>query len=145
MRANDNINHPKGVVNVRIFDAQGVEVLNETDHNLVLIGGYQLLPRLLCGINNHITHIAVGENGTPPKESDIELLNPCFVEVNHVDFPTPRSVRFSSTFDYGDAVGLSIQELGLYTPNGVLFSRKVRQPLEKTQHMSIAVSWDINF
>lgn len=145
MRATDNMNHPTGVVNIRILDAQGVEVSNETDYNLIVGCGYEILPLLLSGGGDHITKIAVGDDGTPPKATDKKITNKCVIDIDSATHPTPRSVRFNATINYSDAIGMSIRELGLYTQSDVLFSRKVREPIEKTQYMSIVVSWDINF
>jgi hypothetical protein len=39
---------------------------------------------------------------------------------------------------------MAIREFGLLTADGRLFSRKTREAIDKTAHMSIVGAWDIN-
>lgn len=133
----------KGTLHLRVC-SNGKETERSTEHNTVVTGGCNSAVRALAGNDgSFINRVAVGTNGTAATENDREITQPVKVTVTKVEFPAERTVRFHFTFGYTEAVGMSIREFGLLTADGTLFSRKVRQPIEKTADMTITGMWDI--
>ena len=105
----------------------------------------EIAAEALAGLPNAaISKVAAGTNGTAPTENDTSITDPTIVDVQTVEYPAPDTVRFNFTFGYMDAAGKSIAEFGLLTTDGRLFARKVRQPIEKTEYMTIKGSWEIS-
>jgi hypothetical protein len=92
-----------------------------------------------------IQKIAVGSNGVAPQETDTDITSAVVLNIQSVEYPLPATVRFHFNIDYADAIGMPIREFGLLTADGRLFSRKTREAIDKTEHMSIVGAWDINF
>ncbi len=146
MKIVDQLHNPTGTLHLIAYDSVGVEVWRHTEHNLIVDTGYNVAAEALAGVPGaRIDKVAVGTNGAEPNTSDTQIADPFHTSIQSVEYPTPTTVRFNFTFGYGDAVGMSIREFGLLTEDGRLFSRKVRQPIEKTVHMSLVGAWDINF
>ncbi len=146
MKITDQLHNPAGTLHLIAYDAAGVEAWRHTEHNLIVRTGYNVAAEALAGgPGAHIDRVAVGTNGTEPDVSDTQITDPFCTQIQSIEYPTPATVRFNFTLGYEDAVGMSIREFGLFTADGRLFSRKVRQPIEKTVHMSLVGAWDINF
>lgn len=146
MMNKDTAKHPIGLLNLQAYDINGVELWNTTEKNLIVNNAYNSIVKALAGVEvARITRIAIGTSGIEPIESDTEVTNPVFFDVKNIEFPNDTTVRFNFSLGYSDAVGVSIREFGLYTADERLFSRKVREPIEKTQFMSLVVAWEITF
>lgn len=146
MRTKDTLNRPTGKLTLRAYDIDGVELWQTTENNLIVTTGYNALLEALTGVEGaKIAQIAVGTNGFTPAESDTKITDPVYFDIESVEFPAPSTARFSLSMGYTDAVGMTIREFGLYTADGRLFSRKVREPIEKTRFMSLVVAWEITF
>lgn len=143
----DNIGHlMSGILHLKALRADGTELWRMSDHNLIVAGGYRVAAEALAGVEGaRIKFVGVGVNGTDPADTDTALTDAVAVEVQSVEYPENGTVRFNFTIGYDDANGMDIREFGLMTADGRLFSRKVREPIEKTQYMTIAGAWDINF
>ena len=87
--------------------------------------------------------MAVGTGSTEPAEGDVAIIDAVSVAVRSVEYPASGTVRFNFSIGYDVAVGMTIREFGLLTADGRLFSRKVREGIEKTEAMSIVGRWDI--
>lgn len=145
MEIRDKIISLNGILHLRALDPKGKELWRSAENNLIVVGGYEAAAQALAGIAGaKIQQVAVGTNGTAPTGSDISITNPVVVQVQSVEYPAVGTVRFNFMLEYADAVGMSIREFGLFTADGRLFSRKVRQPIEKTAQMSIVGAWEIN-
>lgn len=134
-----------GVLHLIAYDQQGRELWSLRQSNQIVNGAYEIAAEALAGLPNAaISKVAAGTNGTEPTESDTSITDPTIVDVQTIEYPAPDTVRFNFTFGYMDAAGKSIAEFGLLTADGRLFARKVRQPIEKTEYMTIKGSWEIS-
>lgn len=140
----DTLRAITGTLHLRALDIHGIELWRRSNHNMIVAGGHRAIAEALAGIEGaRIRSIAVGDNGTAPTEADTEITNAVTVEVQSVEFPNPATVRFNFSIGYDVANGMDIREFGLITADGRLFSRKVREAIEKTEHMTITGQWDI--
>lgn len=142
----DTLQPITGILHLQAIDNHGTELWRMSDHNLIVTGGYKAVAEALAGIQGaSIASVAIGTNGTAPASSDTGITDAAIVEVQSVEFPTPATVRFNFTIGYNDANGMAIREFGLITADERLFSRKVREAIEKTEAMTIVGQWDIKF
>ncbi|MDR2449792.1 MAG: hypothetical protein LBD52_07525 [Prevotellaceae bacterium] len=145
MKVVDKIKRISGTLHLTAYDAHGVELWSDTAHNLIVATGYNATAEALAGVEGaRIQKIAVGANGTAPQATDTEITGAEVVNITNVEYPAPATVRFNFMIDYGVAVGMPIREFGLLTADGRLFSRKTREAIDKTEHMSIVGAWDIH-
>lgn len=145
MKVIDKFNTPiTGTLHLRAYNRAGVEVWNSTGKNLIVATGYSAAAEALAGIPGaKIAHVAIGSNGDEPDETDTAIKNAVLVPIQRIDYPAPGTVRFNFTIGYDTAPGLNIREFGLITEDGRLFSRKVREVLEKSQYLTISGMWEI--
>lgn len=145
MKATDTIKQLSGTLRLTAYDANGVELWRDTSRNTIVVTGYNAAAEALAGVEGaRILKIAVGTNGAEPQGTDTEITGAVILDIQSVEYPAPATVRFNFMIDYTDAVGMSIREFGLFTADGRLFSRKTREAIDKTAHMSIVGAWDIN-
>lgn len=134
----------RGELRLRVVDRAGRVVTESVGHNLIVAGGYEAAAEALAGVAGAaIARVAVGSSGTEPAEGDTVITDAVSVAVQSVEYPSPGTVRFNFSIGYDVAVGMTIREFGLLTADGRLFSRKVREGIEKTEAMSIVGRWDI--
>lgn len=135
----------KGIVCLTAYDKKHKELWTFCERNLIVHTGYTATARALVGDPaGVITKIAVGTNNAYPTKNDTSLTDAEYINVSGHSFPDSRTVRFNFTIGYDEAVGKNINELGLVTSAGLLFSRKVRKTIEKTSDMTITGYWDIS-
>lgn len=92
----------------------------------------------------HISKVAIGTNGSPAQEGDTLITDAVLIDIQKIEYPKLTTVRFSFEIGYAEAVGMNIREFGLITQDGNLFSRKVREVVEKTKDFRIIGIWDVN-
>lgn len=144
MRETDRFKEITGVLHLRAYNRDGVEVWRSEDKNLIVTSGYDAAAEALAGVAGaKIVAVAVGTNGMEPALEDTAIKNAVVIPVQSVDYPTPATVRFNFTIGYDAANGINIREFGLLTADGRLFSRRVREVLEKSQYLTISGMWEI--
>ena len=144
MKNTDKIKHLAGTLHLCAYNSRGERLWRTTEHNLIVLSGYQSVVEALAGVEGaRIANIAVGTGGEEPVLNNNSITDAIMLPVINVSFPEFATVRFHFKIGYHDANGLAIREFGLLTAAGNLFSRKVREPLEKTQYLSIVGMWDI--
>lgn len=144
MKTNDKMREISGVLSLRAFNKKGDEVWNDTGRNLIVASGYAAAAAALAGVPGaKIASVAVGTNGEAPAAADTTIKNAVILPVQSVEYPASGTVRFNFTIGYDDAPGMNIREFGLITADGRLFSRKVREILEKSQYLTISGMWEI--
>jgi hypothetical protein len=145
MKVVDRIKQLSGTLHLRAYDTQGVELWRDTACNLIVASGYNAAAEALAGVEGaRIQKVVIGADGTWPQETDTEITGAEILVIQSVEYPAPATVRFNFMIDYDVAVGMSIREFGLLTADGRLFSRKTREAIDKTAHMSIVGAWDIH-
>lgn len=138
--------HLKGTLHLCAYDRMGVKLWEDIGHNLIVTGGYKAAANALAGVEGgRIAQVAVGTSGIAPSEADTMITDAVVLNITNIEYPKNGTVRFNFTIGYKDANYMPIREFGLITADGRLFSRKVRESLEKTEDMTISGMWDINF
>lgn len=92
-----------------------------------------------------VTKIGFG-TGTASESQDDSALTGAFIKPlsgYELDPGNPRLMRFSYRLLRGEANGLHITEIGLYTEDEMLVARKVRSPIEKTPDMEFGDTWEL--
>jgi len=141
----DRMGHITGILRLHAYNEQNKLLWKTSSHNLIVASGYWSVAKALGGIpNTSIAKVAIGTNGNPTQESDSQITNAVLIDIQSIEYPKIVTVRFHFEIGYSDAVGMNIREFGLLTQDGKLFSRKVREVIEKTQQFRIVGIWDIN-
>lgn len=144
MEATEQFKQMTGTLHLKAFDRDGLEVWQSTDKNLIVASGYNAAAGALAGAPGaKITAVAVGTNGTEPTPEDTAIRNAVIIPIQSVEYPAPATVRFNFIIGYDTANGVNIREFGLLTADGRLFSRRVRDVLEKSQYLTISGMWEI--
>lgn len=137
--------HPRGFLNLTAYNKEGREIWQDGGHNLIVHTGYSALTDCFTGNPDAaLSHVEIGTCGDEPVPSDEHITEPVRIDATI----TPKGAegfRLDFTIGYDTANGMQIREFGIKTKDGRLFSRRVRAPIEKTQHMTIVGQWDINF
>ena len=144
MKAFDRIKKITGTLRLSAYDREGRKVWNDAGCNLIVNSGYVAASEALAGIAGaKIVKVAVGTNGDAPSPEDTAIKNAVEIPIQSIEYPEPGTVRFNFTIGYDVATGMNIREFGLFTEDGRLFSRKVREVLEKSQYLTITGMWEI--
>lgn len=144
MISKENMRPIQGTLHLTAYDEQNCKIWQLSESNMIVSGAYDITAEALAGLASaKIVKVAVGINGTPPKNEDTLITNPVITDIQTIEYPKPGTVRFNFIFGYNDAVGMSICEFGLLSADGRLFARKVRQPIEKSKYASIVGAWEI--
>lgn len=65
--------------------------------------------------------------------------------ISTLDTTVPAQVIFTSIIRYDEAVGVTLNEMGIQMANGDLYSMTTFADLNKTEDMQITWNWRINF
>ena len=92
-----------------------------------------------------INRIAFGTSGGDINADCAEITTPFFKDVKRFDYPNKYQVRFFWELLEHEANGMAINEFGLITNDGSLFSRRTREePLQKEGDIAIEGEWIIS-
>lgn len=137
----------RGSVFTQIWNAEGELIEETTQSNLIVNVGKEAAARLLglADPDKRVNTIAFGTNGNPTLSSDIDLVNNIFEKpLNGVTF-SGTSAIFDYSLELSEGNGYSIREFGLYTNDGTMFARIVRNPISKTSDIRLTGTWTITF
>ena len=140
--------HPmKGIFVFRVLDKNKKIILNVTEPNMIVNTAKDAMARLVSygDTDKIITKFGVGNNLETAVPSDTTLSHPYINNIVNHTFPEPGTVTFQWYLDYDEAVGIYVSEFGLLTTDGTLFSRKVRDPILKTDDIAFEGEWSIIF
>ncbi|KQC02107.1 hypothetical protein [Pedobacter sp. Hv1] len=135
-----------GSFSLQIIDKRTGKCLEKfKENNLVLTLGHSNIAKLLGGnaAGKPITKIAVGTNGTSPALGNSSLTDVFSKSLTGVTYPTSNSTRFEWTILDSEANGMTIREFGLLNVDNVLFARKVRSEIVKTDAVSLVGTWTV--
>lgn len=156
----------RGELTLRLVDADGQVVQQRHYKNRIVKTGRQLVAELFGGppgdaVPTKVTHIAVGEDGTPPADGDTTLkaerLRKPIQSVQFTEFDelvgsdTVRRVRvtLSTELDYGEGnnTKTELQEAGIFTAaeGGIMYNRVVFDKVKKTQSFKLMLVWEVTF
>lgn len=142
---NENI-VAKGVFSMQLISSVTGKVIEDyTENNLVVSLGRTNVAKLLGGdvAGLKISKIAVGTNGADPVLTDNALTDQFSKAITSVTYPESNTVQFNWELGEADANGLSIVEFGLLNDANVLFARKTRSAIVKTNLVRLVGSWKI--
>ena len=120
---------------------------SQDEPNLIVNGAKNQLARLVAGsgANRHITHIGFGVGTAAPAPGNTGLSSALWKPVTSVEYPADGQVAFSWSLATSEANGLAITEFGLRCADGTLFARKVRNPIHKSDDLSLTGVWTLMF
>ena len=155
MKLKDNCNKMIGILRYKVF-RNGILQEEFEGRNLIVDNARDQMAHLIAGefLDRNIAYIAVGEGGAEPDDEDISLTNPCQKAVSGYSFPGSGQVLFDFEFTADEANGMAIREFGLFTADGKLFSRRIREdkdgnpinePIYKNSDFSLIGEWEIIF
>lgn len=138
---------PTGAFVLRGFDADGKQILDYEDRNLIVDTGRTQAAKLIGGdvTNRSVNRIGFGSNGSDPVSSDTALTGAFLKAVTAVTYPSAGVVKFDFTLELAENNGVTIREFGLVCTDGVLFARKVRAAIDKTSSIRLEGSWTISY
>jgi len=91
-----------------------------------------------------ITTIGFGTGSAAETEADAALSDDAYTKPIDSVESLERCLRFHWSLGRAEAVGLPIQEIGLFTAGGVLVVRQVRaRPIHKAEDMELGDVFDI--
>ncbi len=104
-------------------------------------------------ISNHVcSRFGVGTGTSPAKVTDVALQNPIKLsnslftkEIQGVSFPAPFIALVEFSLGVADANGYLITELGLFSGDDTLLSRKTTVGINKSSEFAPVLSWRIRF
>lgn len=131
-----------------ILRARDGALIERFEHeNLIVNGAKDQLARLVAGdaANRHITHIGFGVGTSAAAPTNAGLTSAFWKPVANVSYPATGQVAFAWTLGAGEANGMAITEFGLRTAGGVLFARKVRNPIHKSDDLTLSGVWTLIF
>jgi hypothetical protein len=133
----------RGTLRLTATDRRGRVRWRTAERNMVVAGGYLAVARAMAGDPGaHLAAVALGSCGDPAALTDTAIANPTTLPAT-VEALSPAKVSCAFHLAYGQANGSTIREFGLMTADGALFSRKARQPIEKTEDLSLSGEWVI--
>lgn len=140
----DKLRRMTGKLYLKGYNFNGEEIFRSKEKNLIVASGYTAAAEALAGVAGaKIVNVAIGTNGKEPTPEDTNIKNAIIIPLQSVTYLTPATVRFNFTIGYDAANGVNIREFGLMTADGRLFSRRVREVLEKSQYLTISGMWEI--
>lgn len=127
--------------------SDGQVVADFTIHNLIVDVGRGQMCQLLLGnaTGNFVASIGWGTSATATTVADTTLTGGSSVAIGTATLPSGTSVQFPFHIATTDANGLTLQELGLITGDGTLFSRVVIPAVVKTSAIYLDGTWTIEF
>lgn len=133
------------VCELRRADGALIERIEEP--NLIVDGAKNQLARLVggSGAGRHITHIGFGVGTSAASPNNTGLTGAYWKPITSVSYPATGQAAFAWSLSTAEANGLAITEFGLRCADGTLFARKVRNPIHKSDDLSLTGSWTIIF
>lgn len=134
----------KGIFTLKVYrNGELVEVYE--DKNLIVNAARFGVSKMIGGdvTGRSVTQIGFGINGTPPQVTDTSLTGQFAKAIGSVTYEGVSTVVFNWTLEDNENNGVTIQEFGLLATNGTLFSRKQRQPINKTAEVRLVGQWKI--
>jgi hypothetical protein len=127
--------------------ADGALIERVEEANLIVNGAKDQLARLVggAGANRHITHIGFGVGTSAASPNNTGLTGAYWKPITSVSYPATGQAAFAWSLSTAEANGLAITEFGLRCADGTLFARKARNPIHKSDDLSLTGTWTIIF
>lgn len=126
---------------ITIVDKKSGKVLFE-NHNIVTQLGLNEIAKFIAGSGGTApTVIKVGNSNTQPSIQDTDLAGTVLGSKNIVSaVATANTVKFEADFEAGEGSG-TWEEIGLYTPENILWSRALTGTYTKKASDEFRVFW----
>lgn len=136
----------KGEVLLQIWNQDGQLIEEIKGENLIVNVGKQALATLLgdADPDKRVSQIGFGTSGTATAGGDTNLQAAFVKALDGVTY-SGTSAIFEYALELNEYNGNTIREFGLYTTDSTLFSRIVRNPIEKTNQIRLTGTWKITF
>jgi hypothetical protein len=137
--------NPRGEVHVKIFDRAGNLIEETREKNLFLNAGRTALTKLIGegAANKKVASIGFGTSGTVPTPVDTALVGAFVKPINGVSYPDAFTFEVAWSIETDEGNGLVIREMGLYSVDGTLIARRVREAVNKTDDIRLEGTWKI--
>lgn len=117
-----------------------------TEDNLIVNVGKQSLARLLgvADADKKVTKIGFGTSGAATAGTNTSIDNEFVKALDGVTY-SGTSAIFEYALETTENNGVTIREFGLFSDDDTLFSRIVRNPINKTADIRLSGTWKITF
>lgn len=117
-----------------------------TEDNLIVNVGKQSLAKLLgaADTNKRVTKIGFGTSGAVTAGANTSIENPFVKALDGVTYSGTSAV-FEYTLETTENNGVTIREFALFSGDDTMFSRIVRNPINKTADIRLSGTWKITF
>jgi hypothetical protein len=134
----------RGDFSMQVFEGENL-IEKYEQKNLVVSLGKTNVTKVLAGdaAGKKVSLISVGTSGILPDVADAVMTTPFTKALDGYTFPDAASVLFSWSLDTTEANGMTILEFGLLNDDGILFARKTRSAIIKTNAIRIVGTWKI--
>lgn len=135
----------KGEVHLKVYD-KGILVAEYTDNNMIVNVGKQSLAALLgsADANKMVSQIGFGTSGAITAGTNTSIENPFVKALDGVTY-SGTSATFEYALETTENNGVTIREFALFSDDNTMFSRIVRNPINKTADIRLSGTWKITF
>lgn len=135
----------KGEVHLKVYD-KGILVAEYTDNNMIVNVGKQSLAALLgsADANKMVSQIGFGTSGAITAGTNTSIENPFVKALDGVTY-SGTSATFEYALETTENNGVTIREFALFSDDSTMFSRIVRNPINKTADIRLSGTWKITF
>lgn len=135
----------KGEVHLKVYD-KGILIAEYKDNNMIVNVGKQSLAALLgsADANKMVSQIGFGTSGAITTGTNTSIENP-FVKALDGATYSGTSVTFEYALETSENNGVTIREFALFSDDDTMFSRIVRNPINKTADIRLSGTWKITF
>jgi hypothetical protein len=136
----------KGRVHLKIYNANG-DLLSETlEDNLIVNLGRASMASLLgaATAGKRIANIGFGTDSSPAVGANTTLTSSYTKPIDGVTY-SGSTAQFAYSLGLIENNGVTLREFGLFCLDDTLFSRIVRNPIEKTSDIRLEGTWSITF
>jgi len=135
----------KGEVHLKVYD-KGILVAEYTENNMIVNVGKQSLAALLGSgdANKIVSQIGFGTSGAITAGTNTSIENPFVKALDGVTY-SGTSAIFEYALETNENNGVTIREFALFSDDNTMFSRIVRNPINKTEDIRLYGTWKITF
>lgn len=145
LKAHDTI-QANGEVSLQVWSKDGKLLYNEVANNLIVNVGKQSLARLLGSADSdkRVTQIGFGTSGAVTAGTNTSIENEFVKALDGVTY-SGTSAIFEYALETTENNGVTIREFALFSDDDTMFSRIVRNPINKTADIRLSGTWKITF
>lgn len=138
----------RGDLNIKLFDASGIETLDRTEKNLVVTAGLTFILSRMAGTSKGVmSHMGLGTSSTAAAagQTDLVALTGSRVSLDSTT-PSTSTITYVATFGAGISTG-AITEAGVFNSGtaatGDMLCRTVFPVVNKQSGDTMVITWTI--